>query len=556
MWSLAFVVLVTTASTSARPPQPPPPSGPVYTSEDALRRYTSGRLFEERGDLESALTEFNRALLADPFSPSLLLRLSDLSGRRGEPQRSLEFADRALAVDPDNARALWLRGAALFNLSRPQESLIPLQRAAELDSSNAEYLKTLARVAESLDRPDLVARAFRRVVWIDDEDGEAWFQIAAADARLGRFAEADSALTQALAINPARPGVFFLRGWIRESLGHTDEAIALYRQHLGVHAGDQITRRRLIDLLAGAKRYPEAYREAQELTRSRPADPDALEVQADLALELGKSAEADALLASLRRAAPTEAEGLTRSVAVLSRHKRGKEGIRLADAWADAHPNDPAGEMLSARAHALDGDFKTAADRARRAVALAPDSLQSRRLLARILQDAKRWTEAESELREVLKRSTDDLQPSLDLAFCQQQRGDLAASEATVRDVLKRHPGSATALNFLGYLLADQNRQLEEAEGLVRRAVEQDPDNGAYVDSMGWVFYRLGRLEAARAELERAVSLTGGDPVVREHLGDVYSSLRLLDRAREQYRLSLAGDTDNTRVRDKLQSLH
>jgi tetratricopeptide (TPR) repeat protein len=68
------------------------------------------------------------------------------------------------------------------------------------------------------------------------------------------------------------------------------------------------------------------------------------------------------------------------------------------------------------------------------------------------------------------------------------------------------------------------------------------------------VYYRLGRLEEARTELERAVLLTGGDPVVHEHLGDVYKDLRLKDLAKEQYRLSLQGD-DTSRVRTKLEGL-
>ena len=106
-------------------------------------------------------------------------------------------------------------------------------------------------------------------------------------------------------------------------------------------------------------------------------------------------------------------------------------------------------------------------------------------------------------------------------------------------------------LNFLGYLLADHNRRLDEALGMIRRAVEKDPDNGAFVDSMGWVYYRLGKLDDARGQLEKAVAITG-DPVVHEHLGDVYKDLKLIDLAREQYRLSLARDSLNSRVRGKL----
>jgi len=72
---------------------------------------------------------------------------------------------------------------------------------------------------------------------------------------------------------------------------------------------------------------------------------------------------------------------------------------------------------------------------------------------------------------------------------------------------------------------------------------------------MGWVFFRLGRLADARRELERAVFITGGDTVVREHLGDVYKEMRLIELAREQYRLALASDRSNGRVKSKLDGL-
>ena len=142
-----------------------------------------------------------------------------------------------------------------------------------------------------------------------------------------------------------------------------------------------------------------------------------------------------------------------------------------------------------------------------------------------------------------------------DLAACREKPGDLAGAEAAVRDVLRREPDNPTALNVLGYLWADHNRNLGQAVELIARALAQDPDNGAFLDSLGWAYYRLGRLGDAQVQLERAARLTGGDPVVLEHLGDVYNDLALKDLAREQYRQCLAGDPANGRVRAKLDSL-
>src|SRR5207249_3647962 len=121
------------------------------------------------------------------------------------------------------------------NLGRPKDALVSLEAADAADTTDPEIPRTLGRVAESMERIDLVARAYRKVTELSDDDAEAWFQLAAAEARLGRFAEADTAIQAATDLNADRPGLLFLHGWISESLGREKEAVDLYRQHLQVH---------------------------------------------------------------------------------------------------------------------------------------------------------------------------------------------------------------------------------------------------------------------------------------------------------------------------------
>ncbi|MBI5710976.1 MAG: tetratricopeptide repeat protein [Candidatus Eisenbacteria bacterium] len=524
-------------------------------AEEALSRYASARLLEERGRDQEALAEYERVLALVPGTPGVERRVSELSARLGETQRSLEFARRALTRDSADARARWLEGSALFNLEQAPEALAALEAAVALDSGQVDYWRTLAHVAEQLERVDAVARAWRHAVWLDEDDGESWFQLAAAEARLGRFGAADTALAEAMAINPLRPGILFLHGWVEESQGHPGQAVELYRHHLQVHADDQTTRRRLVNLLVDQHRFAEAYAEARKVTRARPEDPEALEVEADLALRTGRQVEGQRQLDRLRALDPDDPDIVGRIAGVLEHHGRAREGVVLADRWAAAHPGDYRGAMLVARARLLAGEPDAAAEAARRAVALAPDSLAPRALVARVYQSRRRYAEAAEAWEGVVSRFPGNSAMALDLAFCREQLGDMKRAEEAVRDVLRREPDNAPALNFLGYLFADHGSHLEEAERLIGRALEQDPQNGAYVDSMGWVYYRLGRLAEARARLEEAVRLTGGDPVVREHLGDVYKDLNLMDLARDQYRLSLAGDRANARVRGKLEGI-
>ena len=554
---LSLLLAAATAKAPARhaatgpPASTATPSGPMYPNPEAVIYYVAGRLAEERGDDGEAMTEFLHALALDPNSRSAMLRVSELAARRGDAGRSLEFAERDLALEPGDPRALWLKGSAQFNLGHANDALETLEAAARADSTQTQYWLTLGRVAEHLDRIDMVERSYSHVVALDEDDAEAWFQMAAAAARLGHYSLADSALSRSVDLNPARPGQVFLRGWIRENTGRRSEAIDLYRHHLELHPDDQATRTRLVDLLTREQRYAEAYPEAKRLSRARPDDPDALENEASLAYKLNRPRDGAAALDRLRALGPQDPALVGRAMGVLGHNGRSKEAVAMANDWARAHPLNYRGDMLIAQALVMDKQIDAGIAHARAAVAAAPDSLGPRVLLGRMLQGEKRWPEAEAVWAEAVARFPTLGGLGLDLAFCREQRGDLDGAETAVRDVLKREPDNASALNFLGYLLADHNRNLEEAESLIRRAVDQDPDNGAYLDSLGWVYYRLGRLNEARENLERAARLTG-DPVVHEHLGDVYKDLKLLELARDQYTRALAGDSSNARLRSKL----
>ena len=553
---LVACTLAIVAATSTLPSDAPPQAPRIqYPSEEALRRYTLGRLLEERGQRDEAMGEYARALLLDEGSVSLARRMSESSAMDGDPSRSLEFAEKALQLEPGDARSLWLKGTALLNLNRTREALEPLEAAAAADSERVEYLRTLGRAAEALDRLDIAVRSYQRVIWLEPDDAEAWFQLAAGEARLGRFGAADSALTEAAAMNPLRPGVFFLQGWVQENLGHLQRAMDLYNEHLKSHPDDQVTRRRAISLLVREKRFEEAWHQARVMSHAHPEDREAGQIDADLAFSAGRVTEGNEALTRMRRRWPEDPEVMAITVAVLSRHHRTKEAVQEAESWAAKRPEDFRAQLVAARARALSEEPDAALAHLNRAVALAPDSLAPRATLARFYEQQQRSAEAEKVWADAATRFPERNGVAFDLAACRERMGDVAGAEQAVRDVLKREPDNPTALNFLGYMWAEHDRNLDQAVTMIDRALAQDPDNGAFIDSLGWAYYRLGRLGEARTQLEKAVRLTGGDPVVLEHLGDVYKDLVLKDLAREQYRLSLAADPGNSRVRAKLDAL-
>ena len=141
------------------------------------------------------------------------------------------------------------------------------------------------------------------------------------------------------------------------------------------------------------------------------------------------------------------------------------------------------------------------------------------------------------------------------------QDGDNVAAEADFRAALAINPDQPQVLNYLGYSLVEEQRKLDEALDMIERAVAASPDSGYIVDSLGWVYYRLGRYDEAVVQMERAAELEAVDPVVNDHLGDVYWAVGRKREAQFQWRRGLSfikfGTTDTEaepdRIRRKLE---
>ena len=117
-------------------------------------------------------------------------------------------------------------------------------------------------------------------------------------------------------------------------------------------------------------------------------------------------------------------------------------------------------------------------------------------------------------------------------------------AEAVFREALAVQPDSAPILNYLGYMNADRGVRLEEALAYLEKAVSLDPENGVYLDSLGWALYRLDRLERAEAQLRKAVSKIGTNGVVLDHLADVLKRRGAVREALDYWRRALEGDDE------------
>jgi tetratricopeptide (TPR) repeat protein len=137
----------------------------------------------------------------------------------------------------------------------------------------------------------------------------------------------------------------------------------------------------------------------------------------------------------------------------------------------------------------------------------------------------KRWSDAEEALdkAEQLSQKAEDKEYVYFLrgsTFEREKKYD--QSEAEFRKILAINPQNSMTLNYLGYMNADRGVQLEESFNFISQAVKLEPTNGAYLDSLGWAYFKLGKYDLAEETLNKASLRMGSDPTVQDHLGDLY----------------------------------
>lgn len=138
----------------------------------------------------------------------------------------------------------------------------------------------------------------------------------------------------------------------------------------------------------------------------------------------------------------------------------------------------------------------------------------------------------------------------------EERLGEWAKAEPDLREALKLNPDQADVLNYLGYALVDRGEKLDEALGLIKKAVSERPNDGYIRDSLAWAYYRLGDLQKALPEMEQASQMEPVDPVVTDHLGDVYWAVGRRLEAQFQWRRALSygpDPKDAKRIQEKLQ---
>jgi tetratricopeptide (TPR) repeat protein len=509
-------------------PDAPRASGP------ALADYLRARLADASGDRAGALEALRHALVHDPSSPQLRMSYAEALARSGELGEAEAEARRALLLAPHGpagADARLALGRILAQAHHLPEAAAELSEAARIEGELAR-----SGPPESRDSREL--------------DPEPWRELARVRLEGGNEAGAATACEELAAIDPAE-GAAGLRELAAKLLDARQEAAAEKRLRRAVElAPSEPEGWKLLARLDEARGHDAEARTSWERALANdPDDPETLLAAGQLALRTGDLTAARAWLRQAVRATGDEATARARVAALWLEAKQPAEALEAA------RGEDPRLSYL--RGLALQ-QLKRWSDAAAafNEVPVASGELyaSARASLAFALSRAGKPAEAVKAVKRGLSAQPGDPTLLYALGEAYDRAGQREAALAQMRAVLAVKADHAEALNFLGYALAERGERLEEAQAFVERALRVDPQNGYYLDSLGWVLFKRGDVPRALQALERAERLAGPEATILEHLGDVYRRAARPADAAGAYRRALTApdpDADDDRAHGK-----
>jgi len=222
--------------------------------------------------------------------------------------------------------------------------------------------------------------------------------------------------------------------------------------------------------------------------------------------------------------------------------KQYDKATQVAQQAAAAMPKDKSVQLMLALQLADSGNPEDGIKLAKAQLKGNAEDRDVNLMLAQIYTRLRRWKEAAEQIdaAEVLSTKQDDkiyiyfLRGALD-----ERQKHYDSAEEQFRKILAIDNNNSMTLNYLGYMLADRGVKLDDALTMIQKAVQQDPQNGAYLDSLGWAYFKMGQYALAEANLRKASERISTDPQVHDHLGELYEKTGRLKMAASQWEQSL-----------------
>jgi tetratricopeptide (TPR) repeat protein len=522
---------------------------------DALTHFVQGMAFEENGEMDRALEAYRKVLNVDPGQAQLAARVAGLLIQQEDYPQAIDVLKDAIKANPNNAEPYQqLAFIYLKYLKKTDQAIDYANRAIALNPADAEGYQRLVEIEVAAGQEKKALEVLDRAAKIRSNDPAFWM-------RLGKLYMAILFKSD----SQPRP----------DELKRTNEIFKKAAEHAG---DDPTVLKDIADYYAASQQLKEAIPLYLRVLELQPDDANAREKLATGFILTNQRGKAVEMLEQIIKEHPEKYQSYDLLAQVLDDEARSlQRANRIDEARAKfakvaanyeqsllINPNHPStylhlAELLLGPLRDADRAVKLLTE-ARRRFPGAPEIVY---YLAIAQREAKQSQQAVATFEEALHEAQldeDDEVINAKFYFNYGAAAEQAGLYEKAADLLRKSialdpANSAEAYNYIGYMWADHNMNLDEAEAMIRRALESDPNNASYLDSLGWVEFRKGKFDQALNDLLRAAKgVEHDDPVVFEHIGDTYLKLNRLREALDVWGKALALDPKNKTLADKIEA--
>lgn len=580
----------------------------AFNPDSSQLRVEFARTLEEAGEIRRAVEESEKAISLDPNNVGPHLVLGDIyagyreSGQGHMLDKAIQSFSRAIELDAENRDALFALGRLLIvkqdhraaaevlgRLNRispsiqgyyaqavayvegkePQRAIEILEQSLKLREDNVDHLKLLARLYEETDQYGKAIEGYQKLSEYSS-DPEFRAQVGRLMVEEKRYKEAIPILQELAAGHPQEATIKLPLGRALKEEKRYSEAAEVFYDILKSDPNSVEANYELgltLDELGERSQAIEKFDHLLKITEvkdgnySEPQLKNRKAFQRYLGLLYLSTRQYDKAIKTFQQMSQASPEDYIPKLHLIYAYKDSdklKEALSLSEQLLSQKPD--LAFVIIARAQILSAADKLdkAQELLREEIKKNPDEEQFYLTASQLYLDHGKYKDAEKMAREGLARKPENERMEFQLGAIYERQKDFKEAETVFRKILERNPRHDGVLNYLGYMLADRGERLDEALGYVKKAVEIDPYNGAYLDSLGWAYFKLSQFVEAEIHLTRAAQLVDTDATVYDHLGDLYYKLGDYDKARKHYEKSVffaKEEEENKRVREKLADL-
>ena len=531
---------------------------PFYRSEladaeaKALYSFSQFRLLAANDRWSEAIPALERAVVFDPQADYLQLVLAKALLHQDDADRSIAILKQQVHKHPDQVESYELLGD-LLSYRKEYAEAVRIYRKALLLAPESEMLQMrLAMVLGRQQRNVEAVEVLETLVAKHPEAKLARLSLARFYQESGQLDKAMDGYRNLLQQFPGQQQAILEYGKLLEQQQLYAEAYQLYREGIADNPRAVTVREQLAMLYLKQKRLPEALEQLQVVRQQLPENKQILTRIGLIQLELSDWSQAEVSFRELVLLAPEVDENRYYLGLALLSQGENSEAIEVMAPIRESSAIFSESVLQLAYLFKAAGQDEEAIAALQRVIAQDIQKPEIYYYLASFLGDLEQLDEAEDVIAAGLKQFPHDVNLLYQLGVLYEKRGERDKALEMMQKVLHLDPEHPDALNFIAYHQAENDEELELALSRALKALSAK-QSSYIIDTLGWIYYKLGRYEESREQLEQASSLQPDDPVILEHLGDLYQALTLWDQAADAYRRILAIDPQAEGVDEKLQ---